>query len=76
MIVEIEYYKGDTLLQGQDISFEEFQMQIKTLEKCYNKSEDNFVELLCSMYHWTVVENGQQAAYVYDRDIEKCRRIH
>lgn len=77
MTVEIEYYKGDTLLQGQKISFDEFKKQINTIEKCYNKDEDNFVELLCSMYHWAVIENGQQRAeFIYDRDIEKCRSIH
>lgn len=34
MTVEIEYYKGDTLLQGEKISFDEFKKQINTIEKC------------------------------------------
>ena len=76
MIIEIEYYKGDTLLYGQKISYEELKKQLKTIENLYDKKEDNFVALLCRMYNWTVVEDKLQVEYIYDRDTKKCLVIH
>lgn len=76
MIIEIEYYKGDTLLYGAKVSFEEFKKQIKIIENLYDKKEENFIELLCRMYNWTIVEYEMEAEYVYDRDIKKCISIH
>lgn len=76
MIIEIEYYKGDTLLYGQKISFVELKKQFEIIEDLYDKKEDNFVALLCRMYHWTVVEDKLQADYIYDRDTGKCIVVH
>lgn len=56
MVIEIESYKGDTLLYGSKVSFEEFKKQIKTIENLYDKKEDNFAALLCRMYNWTVIK--------------------
>lgn len=76
MVIEIEYYKGDTLLYGPQISFEKFKEQIETVETLYDKKEDNFIALLHRMYHWTVIEEKIQPQYIYDRDIKKCINIH
>lgn len=72
MVVEIEYYKGDTLLYGANVSFAEFVKQIDTIEKLYDSVEDNFAALLCRVYHWNIVRGEMQPQYVYDRDIKKC----
>lgn len=82
MIIEIEYYKGDTILYGTKVSFEEFKKQIKTIEKVYDnssgydKKEDNFIALLCRIYNWTVMKEEMKAEYIYDRDTKKCISIH
>ncbi len=76
MIIEIEYYKDDTLLYGSKISFRDFKKQIKNIEIRYDRREDNFIALLCRTYHWTVIEDELQAEYVYDRDIGHYRSMH
>lgn len=75
MPVEIEYHKGDTLLYGTKISFGEFKRQIGAVEKLYDKKEDNFVALLCRMYHWTVVKDVSEPRYIYDRDAQKSIKV-
>lgn len=75
MVVEIEDYRGDTLLHGSKITFEEFKKQIKSIENCYDKKEENFIALLCRMYNWTVIEEELEPRYIYDRDIKKCRCV-
>lgn len=72
MVIEIEYYEYDTLLYGSKVSFSEFKNQMNTIENLYDRTEDNFVELLCRMYNWKVVKDGTKPQYVYDRDIKKC----
>lgn len=76
MVIEIEYYKGDTLLYGSKVSFVTFKNQIKTIENLYDKEEDNFVALLCRMFNWEVNRDGAEPQYVYDRDIQKCVNLH
>ncbi len=75
MVVEIEYFKGDTLLYGSKIPFEEFERQVRTIEKLCDGNEDNFVALLCRIYNWTVIEDSLMSRYIYDRDTKKCIRI-
>lgn len=75
MIIEIEYYKGDTLLKGQIISFEEFKKQIKEIESIYDRKEDNFILLLCRRYNWSIVNGNLKPVYVYDRDTEKAYKV-
>lgn len=72
MVTEIEYYKGDTLLYGANVSFAEFQDQMETVEELYDQKEDNFVTLLCRMYGWNVTEDRVKPEYTYDRDVKKC----
>lgn len=72
MVIEIEYYKGDTLLYGQKISFKEFKKQIENIESFYDRNEDNFIALLCRVYNWTIIKDKVQAVYIYDRDIQKA----
>lgn len=76
MIIEIEYYKSNTFLYGSKISFGEFKRQIKTVETLYDKEEDNFVALLCRMYHWTITKEQVNPQFIYDRDIEKTIEVH
>ena len=76
MVVEIEDYKGDTLLYGSKVPFEEFERQVRTIEKLYDRNEDNFLALLCRIYNWTVIEERLMSQYIYDRDTKKCIRIH
>ena len=71
MMIEIEYYKGDTLLYGPKVSFVEFISQIKAIEKLCDREEDNFVALFCKIYNWKVAKEEMEPQYVYDRDIEK-----
>ena len=76
MVIEIEDYRGDVLLYGSKISFGEFKKQIRTVEGLYDMKEENFVALLCRMYHWTVLdvmEEDMEPQYVYDRDIGQIR---
>ena len=44
MIIEIEYYKGDTLLFGKTKSIAELKRQLKEIEADYDRSTDKFVE--------------------------------
>ncbi len=71
MIIEIEYYKKDTLLSGKSRSCCELQNQFAATEFMYDKETDNFIELLCRNYGWTVIETDILPDYVYDRDVQK-----
>ena len=72
MVIGIEYYKGDAVLYGPKVSFVEFKNQMSTIEKLYDREEDNFIALLCRVYRWIVLKEEADPEYVYDRDIEKC----
>ena len=72
MIIEIEYYKGDTLFYGPKVSFVDFKNQMSAIEELYDREEDNFIALLCRVYRWIVLKEEADPEYVYDRDIEKC----
>ena len=71
MIIEIEYYKGDTLLFGKTKSIAELKRQLKEIEADYDRSTDNFVELLCRRFQWIILETDETPDYTYDRDVEK-----
>lgn len=71
MIIEIECYKGDLLLSGKKVSFTELKEQIKTVEKLYDKQEDNFTEMFCRMYEYNIVSEQLLPDYVYDRDTKE-----
>lgn len=76
MILEIEYYKGNTLLYGKSASFAELKKQLETTENIHDTETDNFTEMLCRNYKWTVIENDVFPDYVYDRDIQKLYKYH
>lgn len=72
MILEIEYYKKDTLLSGRTVGFAELKRQLETTEMLCDT--DNFVEMLCRSYGYIVIDSDVPPDYVYDRDIEKIYR--
>ena len=70
-IIKIEYYKGDTLLFGNIKNTAELKRQLEEIETDYDRITDNFVELLCRRFQWTILETNETPDYTYDRDIEK-----
>lgn len=72
MIIEIEFYQGDTLLSGKQIPYVEFLRQLGEIEADYDRTLDNFVALFCRRYGWTIVETSGSPVYIYDRDIQKA----
>lgn len=75
MIIQIEYYKGDTLLYGKQVSYAEFVRQLNEIESDYDRAQDNFIPLLCRRYGWVITETSDIPVYVYDRDIRRAYRI-
>jgi len=74
MTVEIESYKGDVILYGENIRESELRAQIKEIETTYDKDIDNFVDLLCRRFGWNIAEADEIPDYTYDRDTEKLYR--
>ncbi len=83
MILEIEYFKGDILLFGKPRNAALLRKQLSKTENLCDKAEDNFTELLCRLYGWTVLKTDGQPDetpdiivndYIYDRDIQKLIR--
>ena len=74
MIIEIEYYKGDTLLFGEVKNTSELKRQLDNVEVMYDRVTDNFVELLCRCYQWSVLKVNEKPDYTYDRDIGRLRK--
>lgn len=68
MIIEIEYFKGDTLLYGKNIDALELKKQLVHTEISYDKTEDNFISLLCRRFDWTVLNTNDMPDFRYDRD--------
>ena len=68
MILEIEYYKYDTHLIGKTASISELKKQLEETETLYDKENDNFIELFCRMFCWSVIDTDELPDYVYDRD--------
>jgi len=71
MIIEIEYYKKDTLLSGKKISSTELKEQFEITENIHDAETDNFIEMLCRNYGYVITETDMMPDYVYDRDIRK-----
>lgn len=71
MIVEIEYFKGDTLLYGKNISEAELKEQIQEVKNSYDRNEDNFIDLFCRRFQWTVLKSDDIPDFTYDRDVER-----
>ena len=68
MILEIEYYSFDTLLIGKSESIPELKRQLAKTETLCDKENENFIELFCRMFYWSVTDNDELPDYVYDRD--------
>ena len=74
MIIEIEYYKYDTKLIGGEICFSDLNRFVMQAEKLYDKENDNFERILCSLIQFDIIETDELPDYVYDRDIKKLYR--
>jgi len=70
MIIMIEYWKGDTVLYGKNVSVHELRAQLRTIERLFDRKTDNFVHLLCRMYSWEMLLPDSTCTYdyIYDRD--------
>ncbi|MCM1506229.1 MAG: hypothetical protein NC177_03710 [Ruminococcus flavefaciens] len=71
MLLEIEYYKKDTILSGKTVSFAALKKQLETVENIHDSETDNFIEIMCRIYGYIFIENNVTPDYVYDRDIRK-----
>ena len=74
MIIEIEYYKGDTLLFGKVENIVELKNQFDNIETIYDRVTDNFIELFCRDYQWSILKNYENPDYTYDRDTGILRK--
>ena len=74
MVIEIEYYKGDTLLFGKVRNTAELKEQLDNIQVIYDRTTDNFIELLCRNYQWSVLETYEIPDYIYDRDIDRLSK--
>lgn len=68
MIIEIEYYKSDVLLYGKKINERDLKRQLIEIENSYDKMEDNFIELFCRRFGWTILNTNSEPDFTYDRD--------
>ncbi len=68
MIVEIEYYKGDVLLYGSKIGRYNLNEQLIEIENSYDNIQDNFIELFCRRFGWTILDRDEVPDFTYDRD--------
>lgn len=74
MILEIEYFQGDTLLTGENRTFSELNSLLADIENTYDSSTDNFIPLLCRKYHFYILDISVNPDYTYDRDLKKLSR--
>ena len=70
MVICIEYWKGDTFLQGPKREICDLQKQILEIENLYDVNEDNFIPLLCRVFNWEKIRESENMVpdYTYDRD--------
>ena len=68
MVIEIEYYKGDTLLYGHTVTKRELLNQLNQIESVYDPISDNFTELLCIRFSYDRIDKSDHPDYTYDRD--------
>ena len=71
MILELESYKRDTLLIGKTVDILELKRQLEETEALYDRESDNFTELFCRMFNWSINDTDEQPQYVYDRDTKR-----
>ncbi len=75
MIVEIEYYKGDVLLYGNKILPHALKNQLIEIENSYDKTQDNFIDLFCRRFGWTILYTDVVPDFTYDRDTRVLMEI-
>lgn len=75
MVIGVESYKGDILLEGKTIAFHTFQAQIADIERDYDREEDNFAALLSRRYHYEPAAADSVPQFVYDRDTKRAYRV-
>lgn len=71
IILEIEHYRYDTRLIGKINDISQLKRQLKKIETLYDKGNDNFNELFCRMFCWSVTDTKEPPDYVYDRDTKQ-----
>ena len=71
MILEIEYYKGDTQLIGKTVDYNELKRQLDEAEKLHDRKSDDFTLLLCRKFGWEEIKVFDRPDFVYDRDIRR-----
>lgn len=76
MILEIEYYKNDTFLLGNAVDITELKNQLNEIEKIYDVQEDNFTELFCRVFGWSVTNTEVTPDFIYDRDIKRLNKTY
>lgn len=74
MILEIEYFKGETQLVGKTRDYTVIKEQLDKAEELYDRHKDDFVALLCRMFDWAEAEKFKLPDYVYDRDVKELFR--
>ena len=63
------------LVRGDTARMEVFGLHERIdVERICDRQEDNFIELLCRMYGWTVISEDEDPEYTYDRDVGKLTR--
>lgn len=71
MIIEIEYYKGDTILSGKNISLNELKQQIDFIESVCDRETDNFIDMMLRVFNWNILYGySGKIDFVYDRDTD------
>lgn len=75
MVLEIEYYKGDFLLCGKNVSENDLEKQLIEIENSYDRFEDNFISLLCRRFGWEILNTGDLPDFRYDRDTGMLAKI-
>ena len=71
MILELESYKRDTRLIGKAVDILVLKRQVEETEALYDRENDNFTELFCRMFNWSITDTDEQPQYVYDRDTKQ-----
>lgn len=81
MILEIESYRGDTLLFGKNRTFATLKQQFAEAENSYDAGSDNFISFLCRNYDLAMFPQAEPnintvVDYIYDHDTQNLLTIH
>ena len=56
------------LFYGKRVTKSEFIRQVKEIEQIYDREEDNYAELFCRCFGWTILTTQEESEFTYDRD--------